>query len=376
MCLSLHTDRVLATLRHMPSANRQRSRRQYCAASLACVLAVVLAACHHAAPPPSNVTPEKAIATNLRLTATGDFDGLMKNRLPAAEYAQWRAEWHKVHAHPVPVSVVQQKQFATIMHMLTEPGAEKKLAKRLAPQLAGLHGGNNQEMPILGGILEAAGKRMIADSPQLGPAQRTLAEQGLQALLAWARTTDFSDPKKARIAIDLVCDTARQLHVQTLKQWRALDYATTMKNYGIIWNGLESVLQIYGLDIGQSLLDAKVSNVTKHGDEATVRLDMSFAGKPLTGQWAMREVAGHWYDVALLDAWHKAHPAPASGASSSPVAPASAATTATPVHASAPPASTTSAPAAPASVHASAPPASPTSTPAKPASATSTPRQN
>lgn len=376
--MSLHADQVLATLRRMPTANHQRFRRQYCAAALACALALVLAACHHAAPPPSNVTPEKAIATNLRLTATGDFDGLMKNRLPAAEYAQWRAEWHKAHVHPVPVSVVQQKQFATIMHMLVEPGAEAKLAKRIAPELAGLHGGNNQEMPILGGILEAAGKRMIADSPQLGPAQRTLAEQGLQALLAWARTTDYSDPKKARIAIDLVCDTARQLHVQTLKQWRALDYATTMKNYGIIWNGLESVLQIYGLDIGQSLLDAKVSNVTKRGDEATVKLDMSLAGKPLTGQWAMREVGVHWYDVALLDAWHKAHPASASAASAagaSSVAPASA-TTATSVHSSAPPASATSAPAGPATTHSSAPSASSTSAPATPASATSTSRQN
>lgn len=311
----------------MPAVVRHHLPRCRRAAVLVCTLALALAACHQAPPsPPSNATPEKAIATNLRLTATGDFDGLMKNRLPAAEYSQWRAEWHKAHAHPIPVSVVQQTQFATIMHMLTEPGAEAKLARRLMPKLANLHGGNDQAMPILGGILEAAGKRMIAASPQLGPAQRALAEQGLEALLAWAKTTDFSDPKKARIAIDLVCTTARQLHVQTLEQWRALDYAATMKDYGIIWNGLENVLQVYGLDIGQSLLDAKVTTVTKHGAEATVKLDMNLANKPLSGEWAMREVDGHWYDVALLDAWRKAHPssaASAGSAASSAAAPAS-----------------------------------------------------
>ena len=299
----------------MPTALRSRTiRRQALAPVLAGAFTLALAACQHAPPPPSNATPEKAVATTLRLTATGDFDGLMKNRLPPADYDRWRAEWDKAHAHPVPASVAQQQQFSKIMQMLTEPGAEAKLAKRLQPELARMRSGKNQPMPILGGILEAAGKQMIAATPQLGPAQRMLATQGLDALVAWAKTTDFSDAKKAKKAIDLVCAGARLLHVQTLDQWRALDYATTMKNYGIIWNSLESLLQIYGLDIGQSLLDAKVAAISDDGTHATVRLGMTFAGKPLTGEWPMLKQEGHWYDAALLTAWREAHPAPVTSA--------------------------------------------------------------
>lgn len=286
------------------------------------MLALALAACHHAPPPPSNATPEKAVATNLQLTAAGDFDDLMKNRLPAADYAQWRTEWEQAHARTEPGSDNQAQQFAQIMQMLTAPGAEAKLAKRLQPELAKMHGGQNQTLPIASGILEAAGKQMIAASPQLGASQRDMATRGLQALTAWARTTDFSDAKKAKKAIDLVCATARQLNVQTLAQWRALDYAQTMRNYGILWNGLENLLQIYGLDLAGNLTSAKISTTSSDATHATVKLDMTLAGKPLSGEWPMLKLDDHWYDAALLDAWRQAHPAPAASAA----APASATT--------------------------------------------------
>lgn len=293
----------------MPTASHHRQRHCIAATALAAALALVLAACHQV-PPPSNATPEQAVATNLHLTATGDFDGLVKNRMPPADYAQWRSEWEQAHRQLEPASADRQKQFAEIMRMLTEPGAEAKLAKRLQPELAKLHGGLGESMPIFSGILEAAGKQMIAASPQLGPTQKALATQGLGALIAWVDTTDFSDPKKAEKAVALVCATARRLHVQTLPQWRALDYALTMRNYGIIWNGLEQLLGLYGLDFAGSLTRAQVSTVANDGTHATVKLDMNLAGQPLTGEWPMQKQAGHWYDTALLAAWQQAHPAP------------------------------------------------------------------
>jgi hypothetical protein len=282
--------------------------------------ALTLAACHQAPPPPSNTTPETAVATNLRLTASGDFDGLMKNRLPAADYARWREEWEQSHTQPVPASVAQKKQFAAIMQMLTEPGAEAKLARRLQPELSKLRGDKNAPAPIFVGIITAAGKQTIEESPQLGPAQQELATQVLATLIDWARATDFSDPKKAQKAIGLVCATARQLHVQTLEQWRALDYASTMRNYGILWNGLENLLDIYDLDVAKSLTDADVQGSASDGTHATVKLDMRLAGKTLSGEWPMVKEAGHWYDAALLAAWRKAHPAPATSTVTAPAA--------------------------------------------------------
>lgn len=301
-----------------------KTRRRAAIVALGCAFALVLGACHRE-PPPSNATPDEAVATSLRLTAAGDFDALMTNRLPAPEYTEWRAQWDSQRAHSTPAPIAQQKQFARIMLMLTEPDAEAKLAKRIQPLLANPHGGKGDPLPIFGGILEASARQMIEASPQLGPAQRALATQGLQALTAWAAATDFSDPKKAGKAIALATATARELHVQTLEQWRALDYATTMRNYGILWNGLQRVLKLYGLDLAASLTSARTSTATSEGNHATVKLTLTLAGKPLAGEWPMLKQDGHWYDAALLEAWRQAHPAAAPGSS---VAAAPAATSA------------------------------------------------
>ncbi|HEU4856804.1 MAG TPA: hypothetical protein VFS86_05830 [Rhodanobacteraceae bacterium] len=328
----------------MPIATaRRHAGRHAIAPALVCALLLPLAACHHAPPPPSNATPEKAVATNLQLTSAGDFDGLMQNRLPPADYTAWRAEWDKARQQQAPASDTQTQQFAQIMQMLTEPGAEAKLAKRLQPELAKLRGGPTQTLPIASGILEAAGKQMIAASPQLGATQRAMATQALGVLLAWAKTTDFSDTKKAKKAIELVCTTARALHVQTLAQWRALDYAQAMHAYGVLWNGLEKLLDIYGLDLAGSLTSAKVSATANDGTHATIKLDLTLAGQPLTGEWPMVKQADHWYDAALLDAWRQAHPVPAASVGA-PALPSSAS--------SAAPTSGSSAPAPSGSAHA------------------------
>lgn len=289
------------------------------ALALAAAAALVLAACHRTPPPPSNATPEKAVATNLRLTATGDFDGLLRNRLPPAAYAQWRRDWNVRHAQPPPVSATQRQQFADILQALTAPQAEARLLKQLQPQLA--NGGGKGLPPVLASVLTASVKSLIETSPQLGPRQRTLALQVLAAIEAKAATVNFADKHKLTKAIALLCHAARDLHVTTLAQWQALDYATTMRDYGIIWNALQAALRVYGIDLPRGLTTAKPMIVSIAGADAQVQLHLTVAGTPMTAQWTLHEEAGHWYDAAMLAAWRQAHPA----AATSVAAPASSA---------------------------------------------------
>lgn len=313
----------------MPCPDRSTATRwRAFAPRVACLAALALVGCHQAPPPPSNVTPEKALATSLRLMAAGNFDALMRNRLPPAQYAQWRADWQRERRDAVPTTAAQQ-QFATVMQMLTAPDAEARLLARAKPGLARLHDSKAPALPILIGIMQASGKSLIDTSPQLAPAQRNLSVQALNALAEWAKTADFSNERHARKAIALACATARALQVQSLAQWQALDYATAMKDYGTIWMALENALSAYGLDVTDSLDGAKVTTLTNDGTHAMVKVDLKLAGQTLTAQWAMQKQDGHWYDVALLDAWRKAHPASASAASVA--APAPAVTRAAPV---------------------------------------------
>lgn len=296
----------------MPTGFRhRRARARVVVAGIVCAAGLALASCHAPPPPPSNVTPDKALATSLRLTATGDFDALVKNRLPPADYAQWRREWDKARAQRMPPTLAEQQQFAQVMQMLTAPGAEAKLAARLKPELARLKDGTQSSLPILAGIVQASGKSLIAASLQLAPSQRVFATQILEAVLAWARSADLGSAHKADKAIAILCKTARALNVKTLAQWRALDYATSMRDYGIVWRGLEEMLAVYGLDAAGSLDDAKIARVAGDDGQATVRVDLKLAGQVLTAEWIMRSQDGHWYDGALLDAWRRAHPAAA-----------------------------------------------------------------
>jgi hypothetical protein len=287
------------------------------AAALVAASLLTLAACHHA-PPTGNATPVTAVEASLNLAAMGDFDALVKNRLPPDDYATWRKDWQHARDQALPPSSAHADQFAQLMGLLTAPDAEAKLTKQLEPQLAGLKGGAGQPLPIFASIFQASVLQLINASPQLGSAQRQMAQQGLDALMAWTATVDFSNMKKARQAIDIACATARELHVTTLDQWRAQDYAQTMQAYGTIWQALEKIMAIYGLDIPKSLNGAKVEVASTAGDHAVVRVQLDFAGKPLTGEWPMEKLAGHWYDADLLTAWAKAHPIAAASTGAAP----------------------------------------------------------
>jgi hypothetical protein len=92
----------------------------------------------------------------------------------------------------------------------------------------------------------------------------------------------------------------------------------------VLWNGLENLSSLYGLDIANSLTTADVTATTSDETHATVKLGMNFAGQPLAGEWPMVKQAGHWYDATLLEAWQKAHPAATAAASATSTASAAA----------------------------------------------------
>ncbi len=288
---------------------------------LAALLA--LAACQREPAPPPATTPEGAVRASLVLTRNGDFDGLLRSTLPDADYKAWRAEWEQARAKQPPPSPQQSAQFAQMMRKLTEPGAEDKLYKQLQPQLADLRAHRDQNLPMLIGLLQAAGNNVVANAGGLSSAQRQQATEAIQILADWARTVDWSNEDKARRAITVVCDTARKLDLKTLDQARALSYEQTMEDYKIGWEGLKKLLKIYGLDLDASFDQAKVETLSNDGEHARVRETFTLAGKPIVGEVNLVMQNGHWYDADRLAAWRVRHGQAAAGASTAAPPPAS-----------------------------------------------------
>jgi hypothetical protein len=298
---------------------------------------LALAACNGnrepAAPPAT--TPEGAVRASLVLTRNGDFDGLLRSTLPDTDYKAWRAEWEEARAKQPPPTPQQRAQFAQMMQKLTESGAEDKLYKQLQPQLADLRAHRAQSMPMMIGILQAAGNNVVANAAGLSSAQKQQATEAIQALADWAQSADFTDDKKAKQAIAVICDTARKLDLKTLDQARALGYEQTMADYRAGWDGLKKLLKIYGLDLDASFDQAKVETLSNDGTHARVRETFTLAGKPIVSEINLVMQNGQWYDADRLAAWRakqSSQAAPGSSAAVPHAAPAAPAST-LPAHA-------------------------------------------
>ncbi|MBS0432394.1 MAG: hypothetical protein JSS21_08345 [Proteobacteria bacterium] len=289
------------------------------------VALLALAACNRNREPaaPPTTTPEGAVRAGLVLTRNGDFDGLQRSTLPEADYNAWRAQWERARAAQPAPTPQQRAQFAQMMQKLTEPGAEEKLYKQLQPQLADLRAHRDQNLPMLIGILQAAGTHVVAEAGGLSPAQKQQATQAIDALADWARGADFTDADKARQAIALVCGTARQLDLKTLDQARALDYTQSMARYRTAWDGLKALLKLYGLDLDASFDQARLETLANDGRHARVRETFQLAGKSIVSQINLVQQAGHWYDADRLAAWRASRPTPAPAGSKPPPPPSS-----------------------------------------------------
>jgi hypothetical protein len=285
---------------------------------------LALAACNRNREPvaPPATTPEGAVRASLVLTRNGDFDGLLRSTLPNADYEAWRAGWESARAKQPPPTPQQREQFAQMMQKLTEPGAEDKLYKQLQPQLADLRAHRAQNLPMLIGILQAAGNNIVANAAGLSPAQKQQATEAIQALADWAQSADFTDDNKAEQAIAVVCDIARKLDLKTLDQARALSYEQTMAGYRIGWSGLKQLLKIYGLDLDASFDQAKLETLGNDGKHARVRETFTLAGKPIVSEINLVMQNGHWYDADRLAAWRAKQQSQAASAPSATVPPA------------------------------------------------------
>lgn len=293
---------------------------------------LALAACNHSPPPaaqapapPPNTTPENAVRADLVLTRNGDFDGLLRSTLPQSDYQAWRNAWQQARAQQPAPTPEQRAHFAQLMQKLTAPGAEDKLFKQLQPQMKQLRTHRAENLPMLLGILQATGNDLVQNA-DLAPDHKQQATQAVAALVAWAQDTDFTDETKAKQAIGVICATARKLDVQTLDQWRALDYAQVMARYATGWTGLKQLLKIYGLDLDATFDNAKLETLSDDDGHARVRETLTLASKPIVSEVHLLEQDGHWYDSDQLAAWHKQHqqPAAASSVAASPGAASSA----------------------------------------------------
>lgn len=271
--------------------------------------ALLLGACHGKDDPsqPGGSSPVAAVQTSVDLVKAGNFNGLWKHVLPAADYAHLRTDWNLHQRDQPPITAAERARFDQAMQQLTAPDAASQLYAQWQPKLAAMEQQYKDQLPVLISIGEALAKKAVMRNEQLGAARKRQLSKALDALVPWAQGAPWFDRAKARQAIDVAVTTARKLELGSLDQARALDFDAMMGKYAIGYGGLKQLLAIYGLSLDETLDSVRLSEVSRDHDHAVVRIDYRLLGTPLSAESKLVRENGRWYSQDLLENVRRSH---------------------------------------------------------------------
>jgi hypothetical protein len=263
----------------------------------------VLAACHgNEALQVGGSTPDAAVRGSITLLQAGDFKGLWKHNLPAADYATLRAGWSRDHAGMPPVSDTDRARFNLVVHELTAPNAESTLGAMLEPQLAQFTQRYHDQLPVMIKVGSAVLKNGLEQNPRLDAEQKAQAAGLIDALTPWATQAPWLDPATAKRAVRVLVATARQLDLTSPEDLRDAGFDASMARLNVGYRGARRLLALYGLPLDAALDSARVSVASNDGTHAVVKVDYTLFNQPLTTTTELVREDGRWYSAAMLAA--------------------------------------------------------------------------
>lgn len=298
----------------------------------------LLAACGKDREPPGTPgggSPEDAVRASLELIRDGKFDMYWRHALPPADFATLRADWPLRNAAKTPVEPQDRERFEAGVKRLTEPDAEKKLFADLRPVLVRFDRDYKDQMPLISGVGQSMALTAIDQEKDLNASQKRQLREVVNVIAPWTQTVDWGDQAKAKQAIAIVVDTARNAHLSTPEALHALDFERSMATYATGWNGLKRLLDVYGLSLDKSFDAASIDTLENSGASAHVKITYTLLDKPIQTDVTLVLLDGRWYDSDLLQDVRAEHarlintPAPAT---SIPAEPSRAATPVTAAH--------------------------------------------
>jgi hypothetical protein len=282
-------------------------RSRWLVAAFAFALLPACGKSDHSQPSPTaSTTPAKTVLATVQLLKEGKFDALMQHVLPPAEYKRMRAEWQAQHDKTKQISDKDRQKFAEGMSQLTAPDADQKIWAKVQPQLEKMDKQYKARLPLMIGMGQVMLDTQISNSKQLTPDQKKQATNLVDTIGGWAQNTEWTDADKLKKAIGVVTSTARKLDLKTLDQAIALNYDQAFQKYGVAWNGMKQVLNVYGLSVDKTLDSAKAKTLNSDAHTATVQVDYTLLDKPQSMTVDLVKIDGRWYDKDLLDHWRKA----------------------------------------------------------------------
>ena len=268
---------------------------------LSLALAIVAGGCHREVVAPGDpVAAVKGLAEALH---DNDLVRYWRLTLPPALQKAVQARWKARLATAPPPTEQQEKDYARMMARLTAPDAEAKLYRSLDPKLKKLETEIGSQWPMMQTTAGIFIKGIIQANDKLSPAEKEHAKAVGIAVLDWAQPAVITDRARARQAITVMTETARELDLPTLAQARALELIPALEKFDIALKGGKKLGLIYGVDVDAALANVDVKLVAASGDSATTEVSYPLLGRTVSFQMELLRRDGRWYSAdAVRDA--------------------------------------------------------------------------
>jgi hypothetical protein len=231
--------------------------------------------------------------------AVRDNDLVRYSRLsmPPTLHKQMEARWKaNLGTAPAP-TLAQQEDYAKWMGRLTAPDAEAQLYRSFDRRLKKIEEELNSQWPLMqatGGIFLNG---VITANPKLTAAEKAHAKAMGSTLINWLKPELVTDRARARRAIGVLTETARDINLPTLADSRRLEMIPALEKAGRGLKGLKQVGRIYGLDADASLSQVRAQVKAVDGPVATMEVSYPLLDKTVKFEMQLLRRDGRWYSA-------------------------------------------------------------------------------
>ena len=226
--------------------------------------------------------------------------------MPPALHKQLEARWKANLALAPAPTTAQQEDYAKWMNRLTAADAETKLYVTFDRRMNKIEAEIGSQWPLMqatGGIFLNG---VISANSKLTSAEKGHAKAMGSALINWLKPELVTDRVRARRAIVVLTQTARDINLPTLADSQRLEMIPALEKASRGLKGLKQMGRIYGLDADLSLSQVKARVKAVEGPVATMDVSYPLLGKTVSFEMQLLRRDGRWYSA---DAVHNAEEA-------------------------------------------------------------------
>ncbi|MCL1636151.1 hypothetical protein M2650_16130 [Luteimonas sp. SX5] len=243
------------------------------------------------ATPAGATKPAEAVRLLTQHLHDNDLEAFARDAVPPALQPQLEQAWREGRTRWPLTELPFDERLPQLLAALSAPGSEKKLQQVFDRQFSGAHA----ELKAAAMSLGLFGVQYIRSEGDYSDDERQHYAQFIQAVSQWGLTAPLGDPQRARRVIPQLTTAARRTGLASEADFRKAGMQESLRRLGPFMATTKRALEIYGLQLDDSLSGLQASLQQQTGDRARVRLRYSLGETDIDTVVDVERRAGRWY---------------------------------------------------------------------------------